>query len=84
MLSYADRLAAMRETKIKHNIVGGVFFAMSGIFPEGDQTGQRSDQGAGPANIYAHQQRRVVGGELGQQDGRRNIADALTGQNAEN
>ena len=53
------------------------------VFPEGNQTCQGGDQGADPADVYAYQEVGIVGGELGEQNCRRNIADHLAGKNAE-
>ena len=52
-----------------------------GILFIGNQTGQRSDKGAQPSDIHACKQGRIVFRKAGEQDGGRNIADALAGKN---
>ena len=53
------------------------------VFPEGDEAGQGGDQGAYTADVDTDEQIGIVTGELRQEDGRGDIADALTGQGAE-
>ena len=56
---------------------------MLGVLVEGDQAGQGSDQAAYAADVHAHQQIRIVAGELRQQNGGRHIADKLAGEDGE-
>ena len=65
------------------DIVSGATGIVFDIFPEGDQAGQRCDQGTYAADVYTDQKVCVVSGELGQEDGGGNITDALAGQGAE-
>ena len=64
-----------------------VFLALVGcVAQEGaerDQAGQGRDQRAASADVHAHQQRRVILGEMGQQDCAGHVADELAGQGAE-
>ena len=50
------------------------------VLPEGDEAGQRRHQRPRAADVHAHQQPLIVIGEPAQQDGRRHVADDLTGQ----
>ena len=52
-----------------------------GILFIGNQAGQRSDKGAQPSDIHAYKQGQIVFRKAGEQDGGRNIADALAGKN---
>ena len=54
-----------------------------GVFPEGDQTGQRRDQRSHTANVHTKQKLPVIVRELGKQNGRGHIADHLAGGHAE-
>ena len=56
---------------------------MRDVLAEGDQTGKRCDQGARAADVDAEQQLTVIIGELGEQNGTGNVADALAGQGTE-
>ena len=56
---------------------------MGGIFPEGDQACQGGDEGTGTADVHAQEEGGVIGGELGQEDGRGHVTDDLAGQDAD-
>ena len=71
------------ERRIDADIVLGASGIVLNVFPEGDKAGQRGDQRAGAADVDTQQQLPVVVREMGQQDGRGNIADELAGQGAE-
>ena len=56
---------------------------MTGIFTEGNKARKRGDKGTRTADIYAPEQFGIVGSELRQKNGARNVAYYLTGQGAE-
>ena len=53
---------------------------MAGVFPEGDETGQRSYQRPGSPHIDAYQEAAGILCEAAEEDGRRDIADDLAGE----
>ena len=66
------------------DIMTAFVLILVGVFPEGDQTGKGCNQSAHTADIDTQQQLPIVFCKLGQQDGRRHIADNLAGNDAEN
>ena len=67
----------------QQNVVNSFAFVLLGKFPEGNQTGQGCNQRTHAADVHAQKQIPVVFRELGEQNGRWDIADHLAGCHAE-
>lgn len=55
----------------------GEDFSDAGEVLKGDEAGERADEGAGTADVYADEQRLPCAGEVGEQHGGGHVADGL-------
>ncbi len=74
-----DQKSEIESGKPKQ-IRAGSSGVMCGVFAKGDQAGKRCDQGARAADVYAQKECGIVGRKLGEENGRGDVADDLTGE----
>ena len=81
--SSQDQEKCKIESRKQGDVVTGLAFVLFAVFPKGDQTGKRGDQGTYAADVDTQQKLLVIVRKLGQQDRGGNIADELAGQHRE-